>query len=81
MPAIKHPEYDYALLRMKKEKMPSWSCVLGLHAMVFNGEAAERMYPRLGFKKKLGSYFANPYSDKKEEQEARYIARLKEMLE
>lgn len=77
---MKNLEYDYALLRGKKERMPSWSSVIGLHKVIINEEMLERMYPRLGYKKKLGSFFAHPYSDKKEEQVSRFTSYLKEML-
>jgi len=54
---------------------------LGLYEFSLNGEITKRVYPRLKYKKKLGSHIVNPKADEAyvKDQENKYLNYYKEL--
>lgn len=75
--------YEYSLLRLTTDSRNIWMKDLGLHSCLINGEKVERKFPRLKYKRKLGSYCTIPYMPKRmiEELESKYREYYKEMLD
>lgn len=53
--------YEYSLLRLKYDGRPSWAQKLGIYSVLLNNETIESEYPRLFYKRKLGSHVIHQY--------------------
>lgn len=74
---------DYALLRSVVDKRPLWAIKIGVHSVLINNNELKVQYPRLRFKKKVGSHVVNPYADPNyiREQEYRFESYYKNIVE
>lgn len=57
--------YEYSLLRLKYDNRPSWAQFLGVYSILLNNEIVESKYPRLFYKRKLGSHVIHQYLPEK----------------
>jgi endo-1,4-beta-mannosidase len=57
--------YEYSLLRLKYDNRPSWAQFLGIYSILLNNEIVESEYPRLFYKRKLGSHVIHQYLPEK----------------
>jgi len=72
---------EYTFLRDLLDSRPRWAINLGLYEFSLNGEITKRVYPRLKYKKKLGSHIVNPKADEAyvKDQENKYLNYYKEL--
>ena len=75
--------FIYALLRLENDPRPGWAKCLGLHNFFLNDNEIESVYPRLKYKRKIGSHAVHPYAEDnyKQAEETRYDRYLKELLD
>jgi hypothetical protein len=57
--------YEYSLLRLKYDNRPSWAQFLGIYSILLNNKIVESEYPRLFYKRKLGSHVIHQYLPEK----------------
>ncbi len=74
--------FEYALLRAILDVRPRWAIDIGLHSFLLNEQEIKSEYPRLRYKRKLGSHVVNLYAspDYVSEQVKRYMDNYKEMI-
>lgn len=74
--------FEYALLRAILDTRPRWAINIGLHSFLLNNEEVRSEYPRLRYKRKIGSHPVNPHAGPEyvKEQEERYIDYYKELI-
>lgn len=73
---------NYSLLHISTDPRPQWIKLLGIHATIINGVVIERHYPRLRYKRKIGSHVVNPHAEEsyKTKEEDRYKEYLDSLL-
>lgn len=71
----------FSLLRRGIDPRPLWAIDLGIHSFLWNGELVHNPYPRLRYKRKLGSHVVNPHAEEsyRRKEEERYEEYLKEL--
>jgi hypothetical protein len=74
---------EYSLLRNSFDQRPKWAIDIGLYEFSLNGNSIKRAFPRLHFKRKLGSHVANPKADSSyiKEQESKYQSYFHKLIE
>lgn len=75
--------FQYTMLRMQVDPRPRWARSLGIHSLLLNDDEVFNPYPRLRYKRKIGSHVVNPHAEEsyRRKEEERYEEYLKELNE